>query len=92
MELFPAYAKKRYLIVIISCIIFFLASLPFACPVSSSLLSIFSCVLFSFESKGGIYLFELFQEYTANISLVVIGFFEVVTVAYIYGKFHVENR
>ncbi|CAF1230667.1 unnamed protein product [Adineta steineri] len=66
MEFFPRYAKKRWLLVIITCIVFFLVSLPFACP-------------------GGYFLFELFQEYTANISLVFIGFFEVVAVAYIYG-------
>jgi hypothetical protein len=41
--------------------------------------------------QGGIYLFELFQEYTANISLVLIGFFEVTTVAYIYGLFFYES-
>ncbi|CAF0763036.1 unnamed protein product [Adineta ricciae] len=66
MEFFPSYANKRYLLVIIFCTVFYLVSLPFACP-------------------GGIYLFEVFQEYTANISLVFIGFFEVITVAYIYG-------
>ncbi|CAF4351068.1 unnamed protein product, partial [Adineta steineri] len=66
MEFFPRYAKKRWLLVIITCIVYFLVSLPFACP-------------------GGYFLFELFQEYTANISLVFIGFFEVVAVAYIYG-------
>ncbi|CAF0915793.1 unnamed protein product, partial [Didymodactylos carnosus] len=33
---------------------------------------------------GGIYLFELLQEYSANISLVVVGLFEVIAVAYIY--------
>jgi hypothetical protein len=42
-------------------------------------------------SQGGIYLFELFQEYTANVSLVVIGFFEVITVAYIYGVLSKNN-
>lgn len=66
MELFPAYAGKRYIFVILSCTAFFLCSLPFACP-------------------GGIYLFEIFQEYTANTSLVFIGFFEVVVIALIYG-------
>jgi hypothetical protein len=44
----------------------------------------------SFE--GGIYLFELFQEYTANISLVFIGFFEVTSIAYIYGLFFCEHH
>ncbi|CAM4839307.1 unnamed protein product [Rotaria magnacalcarata] len=66
MEFFPSYAKRRSLLVVITCSVFYLASLPFACP-------------------GGIYLFELFQEYTANISLVFIGFFEVISIAYIYG-------
>ncbi|CAF4127459.1 unnamed protein product [Rotaria socialis] len=66
MEFFPSYAKRRSVLVVITCSVFYLASLPFACP-------------------GGIYLFELFQEYTANISLVFIGFFEVVSIAYIYG-------
>ncbi|CAF1258043.1 unnamed protein product [Rotaria sordida] len=66
MEFFPSYAKRRSLLVVITCTIYYLVSLPFACP-------------------GGIYLFELFQEYTANISLVFIGFFEVITVTYIYG-------
>lgn len=35
--------------------------------------------------QGGIYLFDLFQEYSANISMLVVGFFEVIVVAYIYG-------
>ena len=36
--------------------------------------------------QGGIYLFELLNEYAANVSMVVVGFFEVYTVAYIYGS------
>ena len=35
MELFPSYANRRYIFVIISCTTFFLCSLPFACPVRS---------------------------------------------------------
>ncbi|CAF1682399.1 unnamed protein product, partial [Adineta ricciae] len=38
-----------------------------------------------FTCRGGIYLFELLMEYAANVSMVVVGFFEVYTVAYIYG-------
>jgi hypothetical protein len=37
--------------------------------------------------QGGIYLFELLNEYAANVSMVVVGFFEVYTVAYIYGLY-----
>ncbi len=35
--------------------------------------------------QGGIYLFELLMEYAANLSMIVVGFFEVYTIAYIYG-------
>ncbi|CAF3280628.1 unnamed protein product [Rotaria socialis] len=66
MEYIPALQKRRSLVVVVTCALCYVISLPFTCP-------------------GGIYLFSLFQEYTANISLVVIGFFEVVTVAYVYG-------
>jgi SNF family Na+-dependent transporter len=38
-----------------------------------------------FACPGGIYLFTLVSEYAANLSLIVIGFFEVITVAYVYG-------
>ncbi|CAF2880027.1 unnamed protein product [Rotaria sp. Silwood2] len=38
-----------------------------------------------FTCRGGIYLFTLVSEYAANLSLVVIGFFEVITIAYVYG-------
>ncbi|CAF1391258.1 unnamed protein product [Adineta steineri] len=38
-----------------------------------------------FTCPGGIYLFELLMEYAANVSMVVVGFFEVYTIAYIYG-------
>jgi len=38
-----------------------------------------------FTCPGGIYLFELLNEYAANVSMIVVGFFEVYTVAYIYG-------
>jgi len=38
-----------------------------------------------FTCPGGIYLFELLNEYAANVSLIVVGFFEVFVVAYIYG-------
>jgi hypothetical protein len=37
--------------------------------------------------QGGIYLFELLNEYEATVSLIVVGFFEVFTVAYIYGLY-----
>ncbi|CAF3583322.1 unnamed protein product, partial [Rotaria sp. Silwood2] len=37
-----------------------------------------------FTCRGGIYLFTLVSEYAANLSLVVIGFFEVITIAYVY--------
>ncbi|CAF1234216.1 unnamed protein product [Adineta ricciae] len=66
MELFPRLPVKRPVIVIITCVVSFLVSLPFTCP-------------------GGIYLFDLLNEYAANISLVVVGFFQIVVVAYIYG-------
>ncbi|CAF4518695.1 unnamed protein product, partial [Rotaria sp. Silwood2] len=38
-----------------------------------------------FTCPGGIYLFELLNQYAANLSMIVIGFFEVYTIAYIYG-------
>ncbi|CAF1020255.1 unnamed protein product [Rotaria sordida] len=38
-----------------------------------------------FTCPGGIYLFELLNQYGANISMIVVGFFEVYTIAYIYG-------
>ncbi|CAF3255460.1 unnamed protein product [Rotaria sp. Silwood2] len=34
MEFFPSYAKRRTFLVIITCTLFYLFSLPFACPVS----------------------------------------------------------
>ncbi len=91
-ELFPFFARRRWLIVIITCTIFYIVSLPFACPVSTVrhyqyYLTVDKFLFF----QGGIYLFELFQEYTANTSLVLVGFFEVVTVAYIYGLFFFNN-
>ncbi|CAF0976103.1 unnamed protein product [Didymodactylos carnosus] len=38
-----------------------------------------------FTCPGGYYWFELLQEYAANLSMIVVGFIEVITVAYIYG-------
>ncbi|CAF3552794.1 unnamed protein product [Rotaria sp. Silwood1] len=38
-----------------------------------------------FTCPGGIYLFELLNQYAANVSMIVVGFFEVYTIAYIYG-------
>ncbi|CAF1493281.1 unnamed protein product [Adineta steineri] len=38
-----------------------------------------------FTCPGGIYLYDLLSEYAANLSMVVVGFFEVYTIAYIYG-------
>jgi len=37
--------------------------------------------------QGGFYLLELFMGYAADTSMVVVGFFEVYSVAYIYGLF-----
>ena len=34
MEFFPRYANRRYILVIVACILFYIFSLPFACPVS----------------------------------------------------------
>jgi hypothetical protein len=34
MEIFPSYAKRRSIIVVITCIGFYIFSLPFTCPVS----------------------------------------------------------
>jgi hypothetical protein len=36
------------------------------------------------------YLFELLNQYAANVSMVVVGFFEVYTIAYIYGLFLIK--
>ncbi|CAF1274399.1 unnamed protein product [Rotaria sordida] len=36
-------------------------------------------------APGGIYLFTLLNEYSANISVLVCGFFEFIVIAYIYG-------
>ncbi|CAF2456317.1 unnamed protein product [Rotaria sp. Silwood2] len=44
-----------------------------------------------FTCPGEIYLFDLFFEYAANVSIIVVGFFEVYTVAYIYGFNHFMN-
>ncbi|CAF1573385.1 unnamed protein product [Didymodactylos carnosus] len=38
-----------------------------------------------FTCPGGYYWFELIQEYAAALSMVVVGFFEVICVSYIYG-------
>jgi hypothetical protein len=70
--------------VVITCIVSFLISLPFTCPVR--ILPVIEVSIgISFVSQGGIYLFELLNEYAANISLIVVGFFEVFTIVYIYG-------
>ena len=90
-ELFPRFRNKRPLAVLITCSLSFLISLPFTCPVRAihrfSLRSIIVLLLI----QGGIYLFELLNEYAANVSMVVVGFFEVYTVAYIYGLLCEEN-
>ncbi|CAF4087060.1 unnamed protein product [Rotaria socialis] len=39
----------------------------------------------TFTCPGGIYFFELLQEYSANTSMLVVGFFEVIVISYIYG-------
>ncbi|CAF3516884.1 unnamed protein product [Rotaria sp. Silwood1] len=36
-------------------------------------------------APGGIYLFTLMNEYSANLSVIVCGFFEFIIIAYIYG-------
>jgi hypothetical protein len=38
-----------------------------------------------FTCPVSIYLFELMNTYAANLSIIVVGFFEVYTVNYIYG-------
>ncbi|CAF1607791.1 unnamed protein product, partial [Didymodactylos carnosus] len=65
-EFFPALSRKRPYVVIVTCIVSFLISLPFTCP-------------------GGYYWYELIQEYAAALSVLVVGFFEVVCISYIYG-------
>ena len=40
------------------------------------------CMMFKF--KGGVYLFELLNEYVVNVSMVVASFFEVYSIAYIH--------
>lgn len=37
-------------------------------------------------------MFTLVSEYAANLSLVVVGFFEVITIAYVYGMCVILNR
>eukprot|EP00064_Thunnus_orientalis_P006926 superscaffoldBa00000745_g6945 len=39
-------------------------------------------------TKGGIYVFQLMDHYTAVVSLVFLAFFEVVAVCWIFGKMH----
>lgn len=39
----------------------------------------------SFTLQSGSYWLEVFDKYAASLNLIVFGFFEVVTVAYVYG-------
>ena len=37
--------------------------------------------------EGGIYMFELFQWYTAGVSLLIVAIVEVILIQYVFGKF-----
>ena len=44
-------------------------------------------ILYLLSSQGGIYLLQLMDMYGGGWTLIIIGFFEVIAVAYIYGEF-----
>ncbi|OWF44590.1 sodium- and chloride-dependent glycine transporter 1-like [Mizuhopecten yessoensis] len=78
LDQFPHLRPKKTLVILCICIVFFFLGLPlteltFCLPCMSSLL------------PGGMYLLQLMDNYVGGWTLLIIGLFENICVAYVYG-------
>jgi SNF family Na+-dependent transporter len=43
-------------------------------------------------TRGGVYLFHVFDTYSAGFAVLILGLFEAVLVVYVYGERHKKNN